>query len=403
MVRRHKRIVVAYSGGLDTSVIVQWLLENRADEVICYTADVGQGEDLSGVKDKAIKTGAKDAVVENVQLEFVRDYVYPMIQAHAVYQRHYLLGTSIARPVIGKRLVDVAHEYGATAICHGATGKGNDQVRFELSAYAQDPTIDIVSPWREWEFEGRPDLVKYAETHGIETGVTKEKPYSIDANLLHISYEGGVLEDPWNAPKEDMFLMTKSVQDAPDAPETLDIDFEKGVPVALNGEALGPVEMLSKLNDIAGKHGVGRVDIVEDRTIGLKSRGVYETPGGTVLHVALSAVESLCLDREQRRLLDDMAPRYAQLVYDGLWFAPEREALQAMVTDIQQYTTGTARVQLYKGNVQVLGRKAHPSLYDQKLVSFDEAGGFHQGDAAGFIKLQSLRLRLRKGREQAED
>ncbi|MCP4503143.1 MAG: argininosuccinate synthase [Deltaproteobacteria bacterium] len=403
MARHHKRIVVAYSGGLDTSVIVRWLLENRADEVICYTADVGQGEDLSGVKAKALATGAKDAIVENVQLPFVRDCVFPMIQAHAVYQQHYLLGTSIARPIIGKRLVDIAREYDATAICHGATGKGNDQIRFELSAYAQNPAIDIVSPWREWDFEGRPDLVNYAEKHGIPTGVTAEKPYSMDANLLHVSYEGGILEDPWIAPNEDMFLMTSSVQDAPDQAEVIELDFEKGVPVALNGETLGPVEMLAALNKIAGKHGIGRVDIVEDRTIGLKSRGVYETPGGTVLHTALNAVESLCLDREQRRLLDDLAPRYAALIYDGLWYAPEREAMQAMVDYIHQDTTGTARIQLYKGGVQILGRKAHPSLYDQKLVSFDETGGFHQGDAAGFIKLQSLRLRLRKGKEQAGD
>lgn len=400
MTKKHKRIVVAYSGGLDTSVIVTWLLENRAEEVVCYTADVGQGEDLSMVREKAKKTGAIESVVENIQLPFVRDCVFPMIRAHAVYQGSYLLGTSIARPLIGKGLVDTARKFGATAICHGSTGKGNDQVRFEMAAYALEPTIDIISPWREWDFQGRPDLVKYAEEKNIPIEVTPEKPYSIDANLLHVSYEGGILEDPWVPPNENMFLRTKDLRETPDEPLLIDIDFEEGVPVAIDGERFEPVELLTRLNEIAGERGIGRVDIVEDRTIGLKSRGVYETPGGEVLHLALQAVESVCLDREQRQLLDDLAPRYARLVYDGLWFAPEREALQAMVDHIHLDTTGTARLRLYKGNVRVVGRKAEPSLYSQSLVSFDESGGFNQGDAAGFIKLMSLRLRLREGRQR---
>ena len=398
--KKYDRIVVAYSGGLDTSVIVSWLLENRANEVICFTGDVGQGEDLDAVLKKARKSGAADAVVADLREEFVRDYVYPSIMAHAIYQGTYLMGTAIARPIVGKALVECAREFKADAICHGATGKGNDQLRFENAVYSLDPDLDIVSPWREWEFEGRGDLLDYCHANNIDLGhVSREKPYSMDANLMHISYEGGVLEDPWHLPDEDMFIMTTDPTKAPDTPETVEIDFERGRPVAVNGEALGPIELLTKLNELAGKHGIGRVDIVEDRVIGLKSRGVYETPGGTLLHLALRGVESLTLDRQQVRLLDDLAPTFAQLVYDGLWFASERRALSAMVEEIQKNTTGTARLMLYKGSARVTGRKAPKSLYDERLASFDEAGGFVPEEAGGFIRLQSLRLRLAARRD----
>ncbi len=408
--KHHKRVVVAYSGGLDTSVIVKWVLENRADEVIAFTADVGQGEDLLAVRDKALRTGATEAMVEDLRLPFVQDYVFPTVRAHGVYQDQYLLGTAIARPVIGKALVDCARRVGATAICHGATGKGNDQVRFEQTAFAMEPDIEIVSPWREWDFKGRADLVAYAESHGIDVGEIKVKPYSMDANILHVSYEGGILEDPWNEFDPKMFVMTTNPEDAPDTPEYVEIGIERGVPVTVNGEALEPVEMLQKLNKLAGAHGVGRVDIVEDRLIGLKSRGVYETPGGTLLHLAMHAVESVALDRYQRELLEDLGPRFARLVYDGLWFAPEREALSKMVDHIQEETTGTARLKLYKGSANVVGRKAQRSLYDEDLASFEhptpaaagpsETPEFRHADAEGFIRLRSLRLRTRARRDK---
>ena len=401
---RIPRIVVAYSGGLDTSVIVKWLLEHRADEVVAFCADVGQGEDLEAVRDKALKTGATSCVVQDLREEFVRDFVLPCVKAHAVYEGQYLLGTAIARPIIARGLVEVARETGAIAICHGATGKGNDQVRFEQTAYALEPDIRIVAPWREWTFEGRSDLVAYAEQHEIPIEVTAEKPYSIDQNLLHTSYEGGVLEDPWAAPPRDMFRRTRDPESAPDAPREVLIDFEAGVPVAVDGQALGPVALLERLNVIAGEHGVGRVDVVENRSVGLKSRGVYETPGGTLLHLALRAVESLTLDREQMRLLDDLAPRFAGLVYDGLWYAPEREALTALVDEVQKHTTGTARLKLYKGSVIVTGRRAERSLYDARLASFEaDQGAYRQADAEGFIKLRSLRLRTRAYRDRSSD
>lgn len=400
---RFPKVVVAYSGGLDTSVIVKWLLEHRADEVVGYCADVGQGEDLDAVREKAIRTGASACVVEDMREEFVRDFVLPCLKAHAVYEGHYLLGTAIARPIIARGLVQTAEAVGAVAICHGATGKGNDQVRFEQTAYALKPDVQIVAPWREWSFQGRRDLVAYAEAHAIPVEVTTEKPYSIDQNVLHTSYEGGVLEDPWAAPPDDMFRRTVAPQTAPDSPEDVTLDFECGVPVAVNGERLAPGPLLERLNQIAGAHGVGRVDIVENRAVGLKSRGVYETPGGTVLLLALRAVESLTLDREQIRLIDDLAPRFATLVYDGFWYAPEREALSAMVDELHKHTTGTARIRLFKGSAIVSGRRADRSLYDARLATFEADGGaYRQADAEGFIKLRALRLRTRAYRDRAE-
>lgn len=410
MTKKHERVVVAYSGGLDTSVIVKWVLEHRAKEVIAFTADIGQGDDLSQVKQKALDTGASKAVVADLREEFVKDFVFPAFAGHGVYQDHYLLGTAIARPVIGKHLIECAREFGATAICHGATGKGNDQVRFEQTAFALEPEIDIVSPWREWEFKGRADLLRYAAEQGIDVSEVREKPYSMDANLLHVSYEGGILEDPWAEFDSSMFVMTKNPEDAPDKPEYVEIDFESGYPVAVNGEQLSPVALLERLNQIAGKHGIGRVDILEDRLIGLKSRGVYETPGGTLMRLGLHAVESVTLDRYQRELLEDFGPRYSRLIYDGLWFSPERDAIAAMVTAIQKENTGTARLKLYKGAAHVAGRKAPRSLYDEDLASFEHPApsgvdgrvveDFRHADAEGFIRLRSLRLRTRARRDR---
>ena len=395
------KVVVAYSGGLDTSVIVRWLLEERADEVIAFCSDVGQGDDLEAVKQKAIQTGASKCIVFDQRADFVSEFVMPAIRGHAVYEGLYLLGTAIARPIIARGLVEVARQEGAEAICHGATGKGNDQVRFEQSAFALEPEIRVISPWREWSFEGRSDLIEYARQHQIPVEATAEKPYSVDQNLLHISYEGGILEDPWQAPPADMFRMSTDPMLAPDQPQEVEISFEAGLPVAVDGEALEPMALLQKLNQIAGAHGVGRIDIVENRAVGLKSRGVYETPGGTVLHLALRAVESMALDREQIRLLDDLAPRFATMIYDGFWFAPEREALSAMVDEIQKHTTGVARIRLYKGAAMITGRKAQRSLYDARLASFEsDQGAYNQADAEGFIKLRSLRLRTRALQER---
>lgn len=387
------KVALAYSGGLDTSVILKWLIEERGCEVVCYTADVGQGEEAAQAVDKARATGAAAALAEDLRAEFTEEYVWPAIRANAVYEDYYLLGTSLARPVIAKGLVRAARSHGADAISHGATGKGNDQVRFELSAYALDPDIKVVAPWREWTMGGRADLEAYAVKHDIPVPTTPDKPYSTDANLLHISYEGGVLEDPWAPPPPGMFSMTRDPQDAPDRPREITIAFQEGSPAAVDGDEMAPADLLARCNRIAGEHGVGRVDIVENRFVGLKSRGVYETPGGTILHHAHRAVESLTLDREARRLRDGLSPRYAEMVYNGFWFSPEREALQGMFDEMQRPVTGEARLVLYKGGAAVTGRRAEGSLYDQELVSFEAGGSYDQEDATGFIRLNALRLR----------
>ncbi len=388
------KIVLAYSGGLDTSVILRWLMETYNAEVIAFTADIGQGEEVEEAREKALATGASKAYALDLREEFVREFVFPMMRAAPLYEGYYLLGTAIARPLIAKYMVKIAEEEGAEAVSHGATGKGNDQVRFELSAYALNPDIQVIAPWRTWEFAGRPDLIAYAKKHGIPVGVTKEKPYSMDANLLHISYEGGILEDPWAEPPADMFRMTTNPEDAPDQPEYVEVEFEGGDPVAVNGERLSPAALLARLNEIGGRHGVGRVDMVENRYVGMKSRGVYETPGGTILYHARRAVESITLDREALHLRDQLAVKYAELVYNGYWFAPEREKLQRLVDAISEDVTGTARLKLYKGHVLVVGRKSPVSLYRQSLVSFDEAGDYDQKDAEGFIKINALRLKV---------
>ena len=389
-----KKVVLAYSGGLDTSVILKWLIEEYQADVVAYTADVGQGDEVESARAKALQTGAVEAIAEDLTEEFVTDFVFPALRANAVYEWYYLLGTSLARPVITKGLIRVAEETGADAISHGATGKGNDQVRFELSGYALKPHIKVIAPWREWKLRSRADCVAYAKLHGIPIPVTPDKPYSTDANLLHISYEGGVLENPWEAPPANMFNMTTDPEDAPEQPEWVTIGYEEGNPVSVNGEHLDPVALLRRLNAMGGKHGVGRVDIVENRFVGMKSRGVYETPGGTILHHAHKAVESITLDREVAHLRDELVPRYAEMVYNGFWFAPEREALQAFMDDVQRRVSGEARLKLYKGQVYVEGRRSDSfGLYDQATVTFEEDDVYEQADASGFIRLQALRLR----------
>ena len=393
------RVVLAYSGGLDTSVILKWLIEERGDEVVCYTADVGQGEEVEEAVAKAYATGAVEAIAEDLREEFVEDYVWPAIRANAVYENYYLLGTSLARPVIAKGLVRAAETFGAEAISHGATGKGNDQVRFELSAYALKPDIRVVAPWREWSMRGRADLVAYADKHDIPVPVTAEKPYSTDANLLHISYEGGVLEDPWVSPPEGIFNLTVDPEDAPDEAQEVVVSFERGTPVAVDGVEMSPAELLAHCNRVAGAHGVGRVDLVENRFVGMKNRGVYETPGGTLLHHAHRAVESITLDRELAHLRDQLMPRYAEMVYYGFWFSPERQVLQSLMDDLQSGVTGEARMRLYKGRAMVVGRRSDShTLYDQETVTFEEGGTYDQSDATGFIRLNALRLRMQAGR-----
>lgn len=387
------KVALAYSGGLDTSVILKWLTEERGCEVVCYTADVGQGEEVGEAVEKARATGAAEAFAEDLRAEFTEEYVWAAIRANAVYEDYYLLGTSLARPVIAKGLVRAAQRFGADAISHGATGKGNDQVRFELSAYALNPDIKVIAPWREWTMGGRADLEAYAAKYDIPVPTTPDKPYSTDANLLHISYEGGVLEDPWAPPPPGMFAMTRDPQDAPDLPQEVVIAFHEGNPAAVNGEEMAPADLLDRCNRIAGAHGVGRTDIVENRFVGLKSRGVYETPGGTILHHAHRAVESITMDREVRHLRDGLSLRYAEMVYNGFWFSPEREALQRMFDEMQRPVTGEARLVLYKGGAAVTGRRAEGALYDQELVSFEAGGSYDQADAAGFIRLNALRLR----------
>jgi len=394
-----KKVVLAYSGGLDTSVILRWLQETYGCEVVTFTADIGQGDgELDPARRKAESMGVKEIYVEELRDEFVRDYVFPMFRANAVYEGVYLLGTSIARPLIAKRQIEIARDVGADAVAHGATGKGNDQLRFELGYYALNPNIKVIAPWREWDLNSRTKLMAYARDHQIPIPRDKEDepPYSTDANLLHISYEGRALEDPWVAPDEAMFTRSVAPEAAPDAPAYVEIDFERGDPVAVDGRRLAPAALLARLNELGGAHGVGRVDLVENRFVGMKSRGVYETPGGTVLLAARRAVESLTLDRAAQHLKDEMAPRYAEMVYNGFWFAPEREMLQALIDKSQERVNGTARVKLFKGAVSVDGRKSADSLYHPDFATFEEDVVYDQRDAEGFIKLNALRLRIDK-------
>jgi len=391
-----KKIVLAYSGGLDTSVILKWLIENYKCPVIAYVADLGQEEDWEEIKRKGLACGAEEVIIKDLKEEFVKDYVFFAIKAGARYEDWYLLGTSLARPLIAKVQVEIAREKGADALAHGATGKGNDQVRFELAYAALAPEMEVIAPWRVWSFKGRKDLIAYAKEKGIPVPVTPEKPYSIDANLFHISYEGGILEDPWQEPPEDMFMWTTSPEKAPNTPEYVEIDFEKGEPVAVNGEPFSPATLLKRLNELGAKHGIGRVDMVENRFVGIKSRGVYETPGGTILHIAHRALEQITLDREVMRLKDSLMPKIAELIYYGFWFAPEFQALKKMIEETQERVSGTVRLKLYKGQVYVAGRKSPNSLYKGSLASFDEEGGYSQADATGFIRLQGLRLKVLK-------
>ena len=397
-----KKIVLAYSGGLDTSVILRWLQNTYQCEVVPFTADIGQNEDLEGIAKKATDLGCKEAFVSDLSEEFARDYVFPMFRMNALYEGEYLLGTSIARPLIASHLVQIAQQTGADAIAHGATGKGNDQIRFELGAYALLPDVRVISPWREWEFQSRDDLVNYANQHGIpvDTRASGKSDYSMDANMLHISYEGGELENPWVAPPADMWRWTTDPREAPDEPETIEIEFEQGDAVAVNGTCGTPDVVLSLLNQLGARHGIGRLDIVENRSIGMKSRGCYETPGGTILIKAHRAIESITLDREVLHLKEELMPRYSKLIYNGYWWSPERLAIQNLVDDSQKYVSGCVRLQLYKGNVIVTGRQSPKhSIYDEAIVSFDdETGAYTQSDAEGFIRLNSLRLRVAAAR-----
>jgi argininosuccinate synthase len=389
-----KKVVLAYSGGLDTSVILKWLIEMYQCEVVAFAADLGQGEELDGLESKAIATGAVKARIEDLREEFVRDFVFPAFRANALYEGHYLLGTSIARPIIAKHQIRIAEEEGADAVSHGATGKGNDQVRFELTYMALNPAIKVIAPWREWDLRSRTALIDFAKKHSIPVPVTQEKPYSSDRNLLHVSYEGGILEDPWLEPDPKMFVLTASPEEAPDQPEVIEIDFERGDPVALNGERLSPAAMLHRLNVLGGKHGVGRVDLVENRFVGMKSRGVYETPGGTIMRTAHHAVESLTMDREVMHIRDSLIPQYSRLIYNGFWYSPEMRQLQSMMDLAQENVWGTARLKLYKGTCRLIGRKSARSLYQASFATFEEDDVYQQADATGFIRLHGLRLRI---------
>ena len=397
MVQKHvvNKIVLAYSGGLDTSVMLKWLIENYGCEVIAFTADLGQGEDLDEVREKAIKTGAAKVYMDDVREEFVRDFVFPGFRANVVYEGTYLLGTALARPLIAKKQIEVAKKEGADAVAHGATGKGNDQVRFELTYHALSPGIKVVAPWREWELKSRQALIDYAQERGISVSATADKPYSIDRNLLHSSYEGGILEDPWREPDESIFELTTSPLNAPDEPRYLEVAFEQGNPVAVDGEAFSPARLLAALNAVGGQHGIGRVDMVENRYVGIKCRGVYETPGGTIIQTGHRAVESITMDREVMRLRDSLIPKYSELIYYGYWFSPERELMQKLFDESQVNVTGVARLKLYKGNCQVVGRKADKSLYRPEYATFEEEDVYDQKDAEGFIKINALRLKIR--------
>ena len=389
------KVVLAYSGGLDTSVILKWLQDKYNAEVVTFTADIGQGEEVEEAREKALKLGVKpeNIFIEDLREEFVRDYVFPMFRANAIYEGEYLLGTSIARPLIAKRQIEIAKQVGAEAVAHGATGKGNDQVRFELGYYALKPDIKVIAPWREWDLNSREKLLAYAEKHGIPINRHgKKSPYSMDANLLHISYEGGILEDPWAEPEEDMWRWTVSPEKAPDKPEYIEIDFEKGDAVAINGSKMTPAQILETLNEYGKKHGIGRLDIVENRFVGMKSRGCYETPGGTILLKAHRAIESITLDKGEAHLKDEIMPKYAELIYNGFWFSPEREALQKLIDQTQENCEGTVKLKLYKGNVTVVGRKSPKSLFSPEFATFEEDSVYNQKDAEGFIKLNALRF-----------
>jgi len=396
--KKINKIVLAYSGGLDTSVMLRWLKEQYGCEVVCYCADVGQGEEMNGLDEKAKASGASKLYIEDLREEFVREYVWTAIKANAIYEGVYLMGTSLARPVIAKRQIEIARKENADAVAHGSTGKGNDQVRFELTYYALQPDIKVIAPWREWEFKGRSDLIAYAKQHAIPVTATAEKPYSTDRNLMHVSYEGGILEDPWAEPPEDIFQMTRSPEAAKAEAEYVEIGFEHGEPVAINGETLGPVALLAKLNEMGGSHGIGRVDLVENRFVGMKSRGVYETPGATILIAAHRALESITLDREVVRLRDSFSVKFAENVYYGFWFAPEFKLMRGLIDEMQQPVTGDVRVKLYRGNVIVVGRRSPNSLYDERIATFEADTVYNQRDAEGFIKLNALRLRLRGGK-----
>jgi argininosuccinate synthase len=389
-----RKIVLAYSGGLDTSVMLGWLKERYACEVVCYCADVGQGEEMEGLEAKALATGASKLYIEDLREEFVREYVWPAVKANAVYEGVYLMGTSLARPVIAKRQIEIARKEGADAVAHGATGKGNDQVRFELTYYALEPDIKVIAPWREWEFKGRSDLIAYAQEHKIPVTATHEKPYSTDRNLMHVSYEGGILEDPWNEPLENIFQLTRSPEEAKPDPEYVEISFERGEPIAVNGEKLGPVALLESLNKLGGAHGIGRVDLVENRFVGMKSRGVYETPGVTILHAAHRALESITLDREVMHLRDSLGVKFSESIYYGFWFAPEFTLMRKMIDETQERVTGDVRLKLFRGSTIVVGRRSPYSLYDEKVATFEADTVYNQRDAEGFIKLNALRLRL---------
>jgi argininosuccinate synthase len=393
---RIEKVVLAYSGGLDTSVILRWLKETYNAEVICFAADVGQAEELSGLEEKALATGASKLFVEDLREEFVRDFVFTALKANAVYEGVYLMGTSLARPLIAKKQIEIARREGAQAVAHGATGKGNDQVRFELTYYALEPNIKVIAPWREWSFKSRSDLIAYAEQFKIPITATKEKPYSMDRNLMHISYEGGILEDPWVEPPPEIFILTRSPEAAPDEPQYIEVFFDAGVPIAVDGETLSPANLLDRVNRIGGKHGIGRIDLVENRFVGMKSRGVYETPGVTILQAAHRAVESLTLDREVAHLKDGLNSRIAEMIYYGFWFTPEFEAIRVLIDETQKNVTGTARLKLYKGNCSVVGRRSPCSLYSEAFATFERDTVYNQRDAEGFIKLNALRLRMRK-------
>ncbi len=395
-----KKVVLAYSGGLDTSVILKWLQETYGCSVVAFCADLGQGEDLKAVRAKAQAVGASKIYVEDLREIFVKKHIFPMLRANAVYEGSYLLGTSIARPLIARRQIEIARKEGADAVSHGATGKGNDQVRFEVTYMALDPTVKIIAPWREWTFRSRRELIEYASTHGIPVTATKAKPYSMDLNLFHVSYEGGILEDPWEAPPEEIFQMTVAPERAPDKPRMLEIEYERGDPVAVEGKRMSPAKLLAHLNRAGGEHGVGRVDLVENRYVGMKSRGVYETPGGTILHVAHRGLESITMDREVLHLRDSLIPRYAELIYCGYWYAPERDILQRAIDEAQEDVTGTVRVKLYKGSCTVVGRRSDRSLYRLDLATFEEDEAYRQKDAEGFIRLNALRLAIRAQRKK---
>ncbi len=393
--KKVNKVVLAYSGGLDTSVILKWLQETYGCEVVTFTADIGQGEEVEPARQKALKLGIKpeNIFIEDLREEFVRDYVFPMFRANTIYEGEYLLGTSIARPLIAKRQIEIARQVGADAVAHGATGKGNDQVRFEIAYLALNPDIKIIAPWREWDLNSREKLLDFAQKHGIPIEKHgKKSPYSMDANLLHISYEGGILEDPWNEPEEDMWRWTNSIEEAPNEPEYITIDFEKGDPVAINGEPMSPAQLLAALNDYGNRHGIGRIDIVENRFVGMKSRGCYETPGGTILLKAHRAIESITLDREEAHEKDKMMPKYAELIYNGFWFSPERQMMQAAIDRTQQNVSGTVRLKLHKGNVFVVGRKSPNSLFAPEFSTFEADEVYNQKDAEGFIKLNALRF-----------